>query len=60
MKRIDPVVALYIRLSDEDEDNDDVVKRESNSITNQRLLLRQVVKNHPEFEGMTVVEYAER
>ena len=59
MKRIDPIVALYIRLSDEDEDNDDVVKRESNSITNQRLLLRQVVKNHPEFEGMTVVEYAD-
>ena len=29
------------------------------SITNQRLLLRQVVKNHPEFEGMTVVEYAD-
>lgn len=59
MIKIDPIVALYIRLSDEDEDVDDAVKRESNSITNQRLLLRQVVKNHPEFEGMTVVEYAD-
>ena len=51
------VTALYIRLSQEDRDlssrND---KKESNSITNQRELLWDFIRNHEEFAGGTVIE----
>lgn len=48
-------VALYIRLSKEDGDVGGG-KAESNSITNQRLLLRQYLRQNPEFQGCKVVE----
>ncbi|MCF0127758.1 MAG: recombinase family protein, partial [Pseudobutyrivibrio sp.] len=51
-------IALYIRLSQEDEDLDEE-KKESNSITNQRSLLRQYIKEHPEFAGKDIAEYAD-
>lgn len=51
------VTALYIRLSQEDRElssrND---KKESNSITNQRELLWDFIRNHEEFAGCTVIE----
>ena len=52
MKTRSKIVALYIRLSEEDEDLDEL-KRESNSVTNQRLMLRQFIKEHPDLEAKT-------
>ncbi len=49
------VVALYIRLSLEDDDLGQG-KRESDSITNQRALLKEYLKNHEEFADCTVIE----
>lgn len=49
------VVALYIRLSMEDDDLGRE-KRESDSITNQRALLKEYLKNHEEFADCTVIE----
>ncbi len=51
----DYVVALYIRLSLEDDDLGEA-KRESDSITNQRALLKDYLKNHEEFAECTVIE----
>ena len=51
-------IALYIRLSQEDE-NLAEVKRESNSITNQRNMLKQYIKEHSEFAGKEVIEFAD-
>ena len=51
----DYVVALYIRLSLEDDDLGEA-KRESDSITNQRALLKDYLKNHEEFTDCTVIE----
>lgn len=51
----DYVVALYIRLSLEDDDLGEA-KRESDSITNQRALLKDYLKNHKEFADCTVIE----
>ena len=55
-KRLE-TVALYIRLSKEDGDvGAGGGKEESNSITNQRLLLQDYLQQHPEFQGCKVVE----
>ena len=54
----DRKVALYIRLSQEDEDLDEA-KRESNSVTNQRNMLRQFIKEHSDFAGKEVIEFAD-
>lgn len=54
----DKVIALYERLSNEDEDvkrND--AKSESNSIGNQRKLLYTYIRQKPELAGMRVVEF---
>jgi len=51
----DYVVAFYIRLSLEDDDLGGT-KRESDSITNQRALLKDYLKNHEEFADCTVIE----
>lgn len=51
----DYVVALYIRLSLEDDDLG-AEKKESDSITNQRALIREYLKNHEEFASCTVIE----
>lgn len=50
-------IALYMRLSQEDKDVDNNLKSESNSITNQRALLWQYIKNHGEFSNQDVEEY---
>ena len=47
------ILALYLRLSKEDGDMVD----ESNSITNQRLILRKFVEQKPEFAGFEIKEY---
>lgn len=47
------ILALYLRLSKEDGDLID----ESNSITNQRLILRKFVEQRPEFDGYEIKEY---
>ena len=53
------VVALYTRMSKED---DDVGlfgnKEESNSITNQRMLLYDFLNTHPEFRAMRSWSFA--
>lgn len=51
------VIALYIRLSQEDRDISlRADKSESNSITNQRALLWDFIKKHEEFSDCTVIE----
>ncbi len=51
------VTALYIRLSQEDRDiSMKPGKVESNSITNQRALLWEYIKNHEDLAGSTVIE----
>lgn len=45
-------VALYLRLSREDEAARGQLKDESNSIHSQRLLLRQYVKEHQELASL--------
>ena len=51
------VIALYIRLSQEDRDVSlRADKAESNSITNQRALLWDFIKSREEFAGCTVIE----
>ena len=51
------VIALYIRLSQEDRDISlRADKAESNSITNQRALLWDFIRNHVEFAYCTVIE----
>lgn len=47
------IMALYLRLSKEDGDMID----ESNSITNQRFILRKFVAERPEFESYEIKEY---
>ena len=50
-------LALYIRLSKEDADvGVSSEKEESNSITNQRLLLYEYLKSHPEFQNYRIIE----
>ena len=51
------VIALYIRLSQEDRDESlRADKAESNSITNQRALFWDFIRSHVEFADCTVVE----
>ncbi len=49
-------VALYLRLSDEDEEKG---SGESNSITGQRLLLERFVANHPDFMQATQLIFSD-
>lgn len=50
------VIVLYIRISVEDEDSRTGIKNESNSISNQRDMLRGFVEHAPEFEGCEIRE----
>ncbi|MDR2023848.1 MAG: recombinase family protein [Hungatella sp.] len=50
------IIVLYIRISVEDIDNHKNGKDESNSITNQRDLLRRYVESQPEFYGCEIIE----
>lgn len=49
------VIGLYLRLSDED----DREFQESNSITSQREILTNYVRNHKEFADYRAVEFCE-
>ena len=51
------VIALYIRLSKEDEDvGIRYGKEESNSISNQRMLIYDFIRQHSEFQGCRIIE----
>ena len=50
------VIVLYVRISVEDEDSREGIRDESNSISNQRDLLRRFVENSPEFANCEVIE----
>ena len=54
-----PVIAKYLRISDEDIDLDGIVKNESNSVRNQRALLDDFISITPDFVNYEVVEYLE-
>lgn len=54
MKREDKCIAIYLRLSDEDRDQE-----ESNSIRNQRILLRQYIQTKPEFSAFPIEEFVD-
>lgn len=50
------VIVLYIRISVEDEDSREGIRDESNSVSNQRDLLRRFIGQSPGFEGCEVME----
>ncbi|MCC8104478.1 MAG: recombinase family protein [Clostridiales bacterium] len=50
------VIIIYIRLSLEDEDVRSGVKEESNSISNQRLLIHDYIKSNPELKEAKIIE----
>lgn len=50
------VIVLYIRISVEDEESREGIRDESNSVSNQRDLLRRFIEQSPEFEGVEVME----
>lgn len=52
MMREDKYIAIYLRLSDEDRDQE-----ESNSIRNQRILLRQYIQSKSEFSAFPIKEF---
>ncbi len=49
-------VVMYLRLSSEDKDVQEKGKTESDSIANQRLLLTDFVRNHPDLSGAELDE----
>ena len=49
------VIVLYIRISVEDEDSREGIRDESNSVSNQRDLLRRFIGQSREFEGRKVM-----
>lgn len=60
MKEKPYIVALYTRMSKEDDDvGFSGNKEESNSITNQRMLLYDYLKTRPEFQGYEVKEFCD-
>lgn len=52
-------LALYLRISDEDKDLKQAGKTESNSVANQRNLLREFIGRTPELAGVRVVEFCD-
>jgi len=54
--KLNYVVALYLRISDEDEKSGDLLLTESESITGQRMLLRDFVNSHKELAGSAIIE----
>lgn len=57
--RIKQCIALYIRLSDDDDNIDGKSKVESNSVTSQRKLLEGFIAQQQEFAGMATLEYVD-
>ena len=55
----DFVIAVYLRLSSEDQDLKQSGKAESNSIRNQRNLILDFIRKVPEFSGATVQEFCD-
>lgn len=53
------LVALYLRLSLEDVDSRKGSTDESNSITNQRNVLINYIKNHPELKDKRIIEFVD-
>ncbi len=53
------VIAMYIRLSDEDRNVDGCEKTESNSISAQRNLIISYINSREEFKDCEVMEYAD-
>ena len=55
------VIAVYLRLSEEDNDvgSKDSLKEESNSIANQRKLVNDYLKRHKEFASLDTLEYCD-
>ena len=56
---LDKTLALYIRLSDDDDDIDSHEKKESYSITNQRELLMAYYRKHPDLANYKVEEFCD-
>ena len=57
MKRMYKMLALYMRLSDED---DNMPKgAESNSISHQRQLMMEYVSGHPDLQGYRIAEFVD-
>ena len=52
------VVAMYIRLSAEDDDLDDS-KIESNSVVNQRMLLTEYIRSKPDLHNCEIIEFCD-
>lgn len=52
-------IAMYLRLSSEDGDLRDSRKAESESISNQRALLQNFIRNHAEFAGTEIREFCD-
>ena len=52
-------IAVYIRLSSEDNDVDGSIKAESNSVSAQRMLINEFIKKQNEFTNCPVVEYVD-
>ena len=51
--------AIYLRISSEDADLRTGEKDESESISNQRSLLREYVSGHAELAGSEILEFCE-
>ena len=52
-------VAMYLRLSSEDIDLKSSDKTESESISNQRGLLKEFLRGRPEFAGAEILEFCD-
>ena len=52
-------IAMYLRISSEDDDLKDTGKEESESISNQRGLLTNYISIHPEFASADVLEFCD-
>ena len=50
--------AVYLRLSDDDSDLDSI-KTESNSISGQRIIIRNFINNHPDLKNSIIKEYCD-
>ncbi len=52
-------IAIYLRISDEDKDMEGAAKRESDSIANQRNLLRGFLRGLPEAGKADILEFCD-
>ena len=56
---VDKKTAVYIRLSEEDRNVDGLVKAESNSVSAQRILIRDYIKKNSIAEQGDIQEYVD-